>query len=190
MRFSYYRSQLASLKAKRNGYLILALGGMGFSFLLLLLVFILIGREKVVVVPPTVEKSFWVSKSSVSPEYLAEMAHFLAYLRLNATPSSLDEQVSLLLGYTHPRFYNVLKAQLVKEKERINHEHITTAFYPSETKVDTHTLKALIKGELKTNVGEASLPSRPVTYLITFQYEAWRLLVTSFEEVKEEGSHA
>lgn len=189
MQFSYYRSQLASLKAKRNGYLILALSGMGLSFLLLLLVFTLLGREKVIIVPPNVEKSFWVSKASVSAEYLAEMAAFLAYLRLNATPSNLDEQASLLLGYTHPQYYNVLKALLIQEKERVNHEHITTAFYPTSTKVDTKTLKAIITGELKTNVGEASLPSRHVNYLITFRYEAWRLLVTSFEEVKAEDSH-
>ena len=168
----------------RNGYLMLALGSIGVCFFQSIIIMYLLIHEKIYLVPPSIEKSFWVSSSHVSPEYLSEMTAFFAYLRLNATSDSIIQQREMLLRYTDPSFYEELKTQLVQEEDRINQQHISMAFYPVDIKVDAKQLKAVIQGDLKSNVGDAAIPAKRLTYLISYHYNAGRLLVKSFEEVK------
>lgn len=184
MRFSIERSQLEKIFAQRNGYMMLAMGSLLLCLLQVVVIFCLIGREKVILVPPSIEKSFWVSAQHVSPEYLSEMTTFFANLRLNMTAESAMTQRDTLLRYTDPVYYNVLKAQLVQEADRISDQHISIAFFPVNVKVDSKHFKAIIEGDLKSYVGEASLPGKRVSYMITYRFDAGRLLVKSFEEVK------
>ena len=58
----------------------------GVCLLLAISVCRLIGRERIVITPPVVNQAFWVEAQAVSPEYLSQMASFLAQLRLNLTP--------------------------------------------------------------------------------------------------------
>lgn len=184
MRFSIQRSQLEKIFAQRNGYMMLALGSTLVCVLQMLVVVFLINREKIILVPPTSEKSFWVSAQHVSPEYLSEMTTFFTNLRLNITPESASTQRETLLRYTDPNYYNQLKSQLIQEADHINEQHISVAFFPVNVKVDPQHFKAMIEGDLKSYVGEASLPTKRVNYLVTYRYDAGRLLIKSFEEVK------
>lgn len=184
MRFSIARNQLEKMFAQRNGYMMLALGSMVVCLLQIIALFCLIGREKIILVPPNIEKSFWVSASNASPEYLSEMTIFFASLRLNTTPNSASLQRENILRYTDPVYYNALKTQLVQEADRITDQHISMAFFPVNVKVDSKRFKAMIEGDLKSFVGDTALPVKRVRYLVTYRYDAGRLLVKSFEEVK------
>jgi conjugal transfer pilus assembly protein TraE len=184
MRFSIERSQVAKLFAQRNGYILLALGSMLLCLIQLVIIFLLSSREKTILVPPTIEKSFWVSAQHVSPEYLSEMTTFFANLRLNITTESANQQREMLLRYTDPAYHNVLKAQLIQEADRINEQHLSMAFFPVNVKVDAKHVKAMIEGDIKSYVGESALPTKRVSYLIAYRYDTGRLLVKSFEEIK------
>jgi len=184
MRFSIARSQIEKIFAQRNGYMMLALGSLLLCLLQAISMFFLIGREKVIIVPPHVEKSFWVTAAHVSPEYLSEMTTFFANLRLNMTTESANIQHETLLRYTDPVYYNTLKTQLVQEADRITDQHMSMAFFPVNVKVDSQHFKAIIEGDLKSYVGDTALPTKRVSYMVTYRYDAGRLLVKSFEEVK------
>ena len=58
------------------------------------------------------------------------MTTFFAYLRLNVTSESADNQRQLLLRYVDPRYFGVLNAALIAERDRITTSHVSTAFYP------------------------------------------------------------
>lgn len=184
MKFSIQRSQLEKIFAQRNGYMVLALGSLLICILQALTMFFLIGREKVILIPPSIEKSFWVSAQHVSPEYLSEMTTFFANLRLNITAESANQQRDTILRYTDPSYYNVLKSKLVQEADHVNEQHISVAFFPVNVKVNTQHFKAIIEGDLKSYVGDTSLPAKRVSYLVTYRYDYGRLLIKSFEEVK------
>jgi len=77
VRTGFYKSELAKLIEQRNGYMILAAGLIVLSIILGLLAFHLAGRERIVVTPPVLNKSFWVTNGEVSEEYLSEMTLFL-----------------------------------------------------------------------------------------------------------------
>lgn len=184
MNISTYRSHLEKVISQRNGYLILAAASVMVCFLEAVIIFCLIGRERIVLVPPSIEKSFWVSSKSVSPEYLSEMTMFFANLRLNMTPEIAANQRETLLRYTDPVYYNNLKDQLVKEADKLNEQHISLAFYPINTKVNSNALQTIIEGDLKASVGDASIPSKRVKYLVKYRYDNGRLLIKAFEEVQ------
>jgi conjugal transfer pilus assembly protein TraE len=184
MHFSHYRSELQGMIKKRNGYAVIAVGALFLCLLLTVLIFCLIGREKVVLVPPVIEKSFWVSSAHVSPEYLSEMTAFFAYLRLNVTADSASLQHNTLLQYTDPGFYNALKGQLLQESDHLIEQHLSTAFFPVSVKVDSGHLTAVITGDLYGYVGETALPTQRVAYAVTYRFAAGRLWVRAFKEVK------
>lgn len=184
MRFSIAQSRLEKLFAQRNGYMMLAAGSIVICLMQTLLIFFLVGREKIILVPPSIEKSFWVSAQHVSPEYLSEMTNYFANLRFNMTSASASMQRENLLRYIDPAYYNVLKAELIKEEDQIIKEHISIAFFPVDIKTDVKNFRALIDGDIKSYIGDTALPTKRVRYLVTYRYNAGRLLVKSFEEVK------
>lgn len=184
MNLATYRSHLEKIISQRNGYLVIASGMLLVCLLQCLIILFLYGREKIVIVPPMVEKSFWVSSHHVSPEYLSEMTMFFCNLRLNMTPENASMQRETLLRYTDPDYYSDLKSRLVQEEDRINEQHISMAFYPVNVKVSSDKLQVMIDGDLKAQVGDASIPTRRVRYLVSYRYDAGRLLIKSFEEVK------
>lgn len=184
MKFSIQRSQLEKLYVQRNGFMMLALGSMLVCIFQVFIMFLMVGREKIVIVPPNIEKSFWVSAQHVSPEYLSEMTTFFANLRLNVTPQSASLQRETILRYTDPTYYNILNSQLVQETDHITEQHISIAFFPVNVKVDTKHFKAIIVGDLKSYVGETTLPTKRARYLVSYRYDAGRLLIKAFEEVK------
>ncbi len=183
MKFFIERSQIEKVLLQRNGYIILAVSSMAVCLVQLILIIVLVGREKIVIVPPTIEKSFWVSAQSVSPEYLSEMTEFFANLRLNITPESAQLQSETILRYTDPQYYDLLKQELVKEADKVSDQHLSVAFFPVNIKVDTKNLKGIITGDITSIVGDERIPSKRVSYLISYRYDNSRLLVKSFEEI-------
>lgn len=178
------KSHITKLIEQRNGYLVLASGLLLLCMVLCILVFYTSSHERTVVVPPVVERSFWVTNQEVSSEYLSEMSLFFANLRLNLTPANVDSQRHILLRYTDPSFYGSLNNLLVAERDRISQQHINTAFYPNDVKVDTKILTTIITGDLYSGVGTTQLSPQHVTYQIKFTYHNGRLLVSGFQEVK------
>ncbi|MCE3237366.1 MAG: hypothetical protein K0R24_347 [Gammaproteobacteria bacterium] len=184
MKHLLQKTRIQYLIQHRNGYLALASGLLVLNILLSLIFFFILGHERIFLVPPTLEKSFWVSEKSVSPVYLSEMSLFFANLRFNITPSNAAMQRDLLLRYVDPSLYESLKKELISEEKRIMNGDILTAFYPVDVKVNTTQLVAQVVGDMQSRVGNIVLPAQRVTYQISFTYHAGRLLVKSFEEVK------
>ena len=184
MNLATYRSHIEKIVSQRNGYLVLASGALLVCLLQAVIILLLYGREKIIIVPPSIEKSFWVSANNVSPEYLSEMTLFFANLRLNLTTENADIQRETLLRYIDPAYYNRFKSVLVKEGDRLSDQHITMAFYPVNVKVNTNKFQAIIDGDLKSSVGDAPMPTKRISYLVTYRFDTGRLLIKSFDEVK------
>ena len=183
MKHFLQQARMQHLIQYRNGYLILAFISLILNILLVLAIFRLIGHERIVIVPPTINKSFWVTSNQVSPEYLSEMSLFFINLRLNVTASNVASQGELLLRYVAPSNYNAIKTDLLTEAENLKKNHITTAFFPINVDVDTKKLLARVTGDIQSTVGDSRVPSQHVAYQINYTYSNGRLFVASLEEV-------
>lgn len=184
MRKIVQSSLLQYLIRHRNGYLALACGTMILNLILGLALIAAIGHEKIVLVPPHLEKTFWVRGNSVAPEYLSEMSLFFMQLRFNLTAENAGVQRDILLRYIDPLSYEMLKMELINEETHLKKGHITTAFFPVEIKVDVKNLQAMVTGDLVSTVGTNQLPSKRLHYQISYNYGGAKLLVKSFAEVK------
>ena len=180
------KSFLEYLIKYRNGYLALASGSLLLNLLFCISFIMMIGRERIIIVPPEISKTFWVSKNSVSNEYLSEMSMFFISLRFNLTPSNVEEQREILLRYICPEFYSTLKTQLINEGERIRNQNINTVFYPVDIKVNVKNFTTFITGDLVSSISGNIIPNKRLIYKISYKYNFGRLLVKSFEEVKND----
>jgi conjugal transfer pilus assembly protein TraE len=168
---------------ERNRLLLgLSIAG-GLSVVLGLSVFYLVGRERIVVVPPIVAQEFWVATDSVSDSYLEQMATFFAGLLLNVTPNSFARRSEHLLQHVAPHDYPALKAQLVEQQLEIERRVLSTSFHPSSFKIDRRKLLVELKGELKLMVGNAPVQLQSKTYQIQFVQTQGRLYIQRFDEV-------
>lgn len=184
MKYVLQQSRFQHLIKHRNGYLMLASVSLLLNVLLFFAMFVVITHERIVIVPPVIEKPLWVTSSQVSPEYLSEMSLFFANLRLNVTASNAASQRDILLRFIDPQHYNEIKSDLLNEGEALKKNHVATAFIPTnDVKVDTKKLIAKMTGDLYSMVGDVHLPAKHVTYQIKYHYQQGRLIVTAFDEV-------
>lgn len=186
MQLTHYKSRLQQILAQRNGYLVLAVILAAISLLLTISVCRMMNRERIVIVPPVVNQSFWVEQSAVSPEYLSQMTTFLAQLRLNLTASNAAYQRDTLLRYTDPIYYGDLKTELVNEADHLEKSHTSMIFYPVEVTVDSQHLTTHIIGDLSASVGNDPLPVQRISYQLIFRYSQGKLWLKSFEEIKND----
>ncbi|ARB91028.1 type IV conjugative transfer system protein TraE [Legionella longbeachae] len=187
MKLKQKQSEL--LQMKKNQIMLLALSGTLLALALiqgLTVVFLLQyahNKHEIHFIPPHISKEFSISHTGISESYLRDMTSFLVQLRFNVTPTSAHYQFNTLLGYVDSSLYGVIRAQLVKEVELIQQEHLSSVFYPILIELDCKGLTAKVSGQMKRSVGAELMSEVKETYLIHFAYEQGLLKITRLERV-------
>ncbi len=150
-----------------------------------MLLFRTLGLERTVVVPPTIEKSFWVSGNSVSRSYLEQMAYWYAGLVLNVTQSTGNFQKELFLRYASPDKLGALSADMDQRLNYIAKNSTSTMFTIQTMSTDEKAMRVALAGQLDTFVQDKRLPSRQVIYVIAFKNLNGRLFVDEFKETND-----
>lgn len=151
--------------------------------LMALAVYHLAGRERTVLVPPTINKTFWVDADKVSGEYLQEMALFITHLDLDVTPESVGFQGETIVKYAAPETYGPLKASLAAYAAKIKKDGATTLFKPHDWAIDEQNMKVSINGNLATFIADKKVSDVQKSYLVEFAYRSGKIYVKSFQEV-------
>lgn len=182
MKLAWMREDLASARRAFTFLLALLLGSMLTNLILAAFALRMSSRERIVLVPPTVHKTFWVEDEHVSAEYLEQMGYFLMQLTLNVTPLSIDHQSKVLLQYAAPAAYGELRTALSAAAERLKRDGAATVFSPRDLIVDERSLKVGIRGQLTTFISDRRVSEVDKGYAIAFQYTAGRIFLKSFRE--------
>ncbi|HVK54964.1 MAG TPA: type IV conjugative transfer system protein TraE [Burkholderiales bacterium] len=161
---------------------LLIIGLLSLSIILSVTAFSLVGRERVILVPPTVSKSFWLDSEKVSGDYLDQMALFLAHLMLNVSPRSVDFQAKTLLQYASPEAYAELKTAMASTSERLKRDNAVTLFQPVTFTIDEPGMRVVINGVLATYIGDKRVTEASKVYLIEFRYSGGKLYLSGFKE--------
>ena len=182
MRLEWLRSDLAG--ARRVSVLLAILLTVSMLATLLLAIHTLrqAGRERVVVVPPVIHKTFWVEAERVSPEYLEQMGYFLAQLTLNVTPQSVEHQSRLLLQYAAPASWGDLRTAMAANAERIKRDGASTVFSPQDLQIDERTQRVGLRGLLTTFISDRRVSEVSKGYAIELQYAGGRIFLKTFRE--------
>lgn len=181
----------ADLKVLRNAVVLqryTIIGLVGALVLSLVIVYSLTGRERTVLVPPVIEKSFWVSHDHVGASYLEQMAAFISYLTLDADPVSLDWKRNLLLQYVKPSNAPEFESRQKIEGERLRSLNASTQFAISGLTPSERDMTVLMRGRLATFVNGLRTTEVNKTFLLSFSYATGRIQLNKFEEIVDDDS--
>lgn len=179
-----YHSKLIRLVKNKNKLVLLIIGLVFVLIVQSVCIFVIRNQERIIVVPPNVRRSFWVSQNKVSRVYLEEMTRFFSNLLLNETPETFREQQNVLLRYVLPESYGVLKARWLREEDKIKQEQISSAFFPVDIMVNENNLTADIYGELDLFSGDSKPIAKQVHYRIHYILKNGHVLIKAFTEEK------
>jgi conjugal transfer pilus assembly protein TraE len=158
---------------------------MGLTVLLSVSIAFRSSNVRTVIVPPTVSKSFWVDDAAVAPEYLEQMALFLAQLVYNVTPANAEFNTRMLLNYAAPSLYGALRQQGEASAKRLRADNATTLFSVRAVTHDPRGWRVALHGVLTTYINDKRVADAPKVYLFAFTYSGGRLYVTSIVETTE-----
>lgn len=146
----------------------------------------IIGSERTVIVPPSIDKTFWVSRDKASTEYLEQMAGFMTWLVLDVSPSpsTIDWRRNVLLNYVAPDRHAAMKTQMDLEADRLRSNNASTSFLIQQLTANDKDQFVLILGRLRrqingTDVGEPETRA----YLTQFEYAGGPVHVRTFKEM-------
>jgi len=182
MKLAWLRQDLEGARRAVAILVLLLIGSMLTNLILAGFAVRLSGRERVVIVPPVVHKTFWIEGERVSGEYLEQMGYFLSQLILNVTPQSVDYQAKVLLQYAAPGAYGELRTALLTAAERLKRDSATTVFSPRDLTVDEAGMKVAVRGQLTTFISDRRVSEAVKAYLVEFQYTGGRIYLKTFRE--------
>ena len=169
---------------RRNRSLGLTVGALAIGHVVALIVILnLIGTVRTVIVPPSIDKSFWVSRDKASSEYLEQMGSFIAWLVLDVTPSSIDWKKGVLLGYVEPGQYGALKTRQEVEAERLRRINASTLFMPQQLVPSEDAQTVVVRGRLRTLVNGFETANDLKAYLVEFSFNGARMHLKTFKEL-------
>lgn len=171
---------------RRNHHLALAAGGLIVALLLCLAIILnVIGTERTIVVPPSIDKTFWVTKDRVSKAYLEQMGSFIAWLILDVSPASVDWKKDILLNYVAPDQYGAMKSRQEIEAERLKRINASTFFLPQQLVASEANQTVVIRGRLRTQVNGQDTATDTKTYVAEFRYAGGRMHLYAFKEISQ-----
>jgi conjugal transfer pilus assembly protein TraE len=140
-------------------------------------------RERVVFMPPQIERGFWIEADQVSKEYLEQMGLFVVQLAFNATPASVDYQNAALLKYAAPEAYGALEKAGRLAAERLKRDQVSTVFAPRSVVHDKEGRpRVVFIGELVTYVTDKLSGRKSVAILVEFRHSGGRTHITALRE--------
>ncbi len=155
--------------------------------LIIISTFLFLKKERVIIVPPTIEKEFWVDGKQISATYLEQIGYFLGQLLLSKSPYSSSSQRTILFRHSDPAFIGVLKQKLLSEEELLKKQNASYVFYPISIQTDLQKNQVLLEGDRVFYVSGKQVSSERESYLLSFRYTGSRLLLSGINFTDKKG---
>lgn len=182
MNSEIHKHSLRNLIFQRNAFL--ALAGMLSIALAVISSFLFMKSERIVIVPPVVEKEFWIDSRGVSATYLEQFGYFLGELLLSKSAQSASIQRTILMRHTDPSFSTHLQKKLVEEEQKLDKERASYVFYPTGIYTDIGSKEVILTGDRMTFVSGKAVSTAVESYLLSFIFQGSRLLLSGVTETE------
>lgn len=138
-------------------------------------------RERVVLVPPHLEKRASVGWNSADAEYLKGFGAYFAMLTANVTPKSAVFVADTLSSAVAPAIYPEVRRQvLVLARDPVFRKSgATVRFDPIQIEYEAATNKVFVVGEVTTNDATGHVRRAPTVYEMEIRMDNGRPLVTA-----------
>ena len=144
----------------------------------------IVGSDRTVIVPPNIDRTFWVTKEKASREYLEEMASYVAWLVLDVTPTTVDWKKNVLLNWVAPDQHAAMKTKMDIEAERLRSNNAATFFLGAATRCRrVQAVRGRHRPPSRQINGADVTDPETRSYLAQFQYVGGRVHIQSFKEI-------
>lgn len=141
-------------------------------------------EDKIIFMPPQLEKPFSLDGRTFSPAYYEQMGLYLSSILLTKSGSTAEGQVNLLLKHVDPSVEGVFRRDLLEEAGLLQKENMSYVFFPKTTHVNFHTPSVKIEGEMHAYVGDTRVSVQKEAYRITFKQRGHLLYLLHFQKEK------
>lgn len=145
-------------------------------------------REKTIVTPASINKTFWVEGTNVSKEYLIQMSDYFTQLMYNATPANIEQRTTLLLSYVSPKEYSALERDLGINNNLVKQTNISTSFFPTMYGCDEKTITCNVDGEFVVTQGEKVVQRQFRQIEIKYENLSTGIKVISLKDMTKQGA--
>lgn len=184
MRFPDQQNDLRTLKRTVNkqstAILIMAVGVViGFLTILMQL-----GSERTHLVPPTIDKAFWIERDRASAEYYEQMAGYVTWLMLDVSPASIGWKRDALLAWVAPEHSGEIKTKMDLEAERLKANNASSSFELYQLNTDAKAQTVMVTGRLRRQINGVDVGDpAPRSYLAQFAFRGGRVQLQTYTEV-------
>lgn len=140
-----------------------------------------------IVVPPEINKTFWIEDKKASASYLEQMGLFMLMNALNVTPLSADYQMKQILKYTTPAYYGTLEKHLTAQAKRLVRDNVSTTISVTGITVDENRQAVLFDAVLNTALADKRVSQEAKKYEVLFTMNNGRIYLNELRELDEKG---
>lgn len=138
--------------------------------------------EKTILMPPELEKPFFIHGNEVSPAYIEQMAKFFSQQLLTYHKKNAKYQFDSVLRHTDPSVYSEMKTRFMVDIDRISRNDISSVFYLMGIHIKKNV--AILTGEQNGFIGSHLVSKKQKVYELRFNYNG-KLSITGFNEVEK-----
>lgn len=142
--------------------------------------------QKVIILPPRVDKEFWVSGNEVSNAYLEQVGLYIADRLLSVSSENVDFSLNTIMPFmtTEPQLIKAIKDKFIEFTRIIKVNNISQIFYP--VKVDIKKDELIIDGTLKKLTGNVLMSETKPKLKLKYTINNGRFVILNIE-LTEQG---
>lgn len=139
MNVKEYTTEISARLALRSFFIYAFAASLIVNVILAFGLIVLDKKDRVVVLPAEITKSFWLDANGVSPEYLEQMGLFALQLALNNSPETFEHNQRKLLQYVSPDQRGATEVFLTAQGRRMKSANASVHMLPEavETRAST-----------------------------------------------------
>jgi conjugal transfer pilus assembly protein TraE len=141
--------------------------------------------QKVVILPPVVDKRIVISGNEVNDDYIKLFVRYTLGLLLNYSPASFSDQADDCLKFAAPEFYQKLHKKLSTLKETVKKLHISNIFYPGRITIYRDDKKIEVTGMQRQYAQHAMVEEGAKTYQISYEIIEGRFFLAGIKEISK-----
>jgi conjugal transfer pilus assembly protein TraE len=134
-------------------------------------------KDRIVIVPPKVEKALWVESDMISESYLEQMGLFFATFSANMSPVNAEYNTKVLSEYTDPAAYATLKNDISAQGAYFKKNNITQAFFPEAVRCDPREKSVSVEGQAIRYIGTVKVGQEKVIMHVKFRLKDYSLKI-------------
>lgn len=138
---------------------------------------------RTVIVPPEINKTFWVDGHNIGPEWLEQMGSWVISQYATVSPQTIEYQNSLLLKLVHPSVNGELAIRFKMGANRLKQENMSKIFMPREVRISEKGQAVALIGTQITFIADKRVQGDQVkAYLVAFDYDGSRTFIKELRE--------